>query len=58
MGDGVTADIEILDQQGALIARLEGQISVESESLIEEYKRNRLNPLPFPTMSDNPASAI
>jgi len=38
----VQADIEFLDRDGLLIARMEGYTSLEEPSLAETFRRNRL----------------
>jgi hypothetical protein len=37
------ADIEFLDEEGALVARIEGYECVSVASLIQSFRRNRLS---------------
>ena len=54
----IKADLEIMDLDGRLLARMEGLVCFESESLIEAYRRNSLDLTgPMPGVAAGPDQA-
>ena len=49
----IKADIDILNLEGKLLARMIGVVCFESESLVEAYRNNRLETLFFPMSPDS-----